>query len=369
ESANNAKEGGALVPTLAFGVPGSASMSLLLGAFLIHGISPGPAMLGPQLDITFTLIWTVAIANILGAGTCFLFAGQFAKIARIRAGILVPLVLAIMMIGAFQGGKDFGDLIVLLLAGVVGWVMKRLGWPRPPLILAFVLGALIENYLFVAHLRYGTGWMLKPVPFVLLCVMAVILFRPLLSRFFKKSSDKKSDETTELAAEKTISTPFYARGPELVADLGVWALFVGLFVFVIITSSGWGLPAKLMPQSLAIAGLIAVVGFGVFRYLGKVPRSIPDEVEPFPIVLRQLAWLTGLILSVWLIGMVPAIAVFASSYMVIEGKIRPLKTLTILVPFMIAIILLFHFLLHLPWPQSFLGDLVPALRLITGKLL
>src|SRR6056300_357542 len=83
ESANNAKEGGALVPTLAFGVPGSASMAILLGAFLIHGIAPGPKMLDEQLYVTFTLIWTVAIAIILGAGLCFALAGHFAKIATV----------------------------------------------------------------------------------------------------------------------------------------------------------------------------------------------------------------------------------------------------------------------------------------------
>ena len=77
-----------------------------------------------QLDVTFTLIWTVAIANILGAGLCFAFAGHFAKIATVRAGLLVPLVFGIMTIGAYQGAKDYGDLIVLLIFGVLGWVMK-----------------------------------------------------------------------------------------------------------------------------------------------------------------------------------------------------------------------------------------------------
>ena len=84
ESANNAKEGGALVPTIAFGVPGSASMALLLGAFLIHGLVPGPDMLAKNLDVTYAMVWSVAIANILGAGLCFLFSGQFAKIATLR---------------------------------------------------------------------------------------------------------------------------------------------------------------------------------------------------------------------------------------------------------------------------------------------
>ena len=69
ESSNNAKEGGVLIPTVAFGVPGSASMTLILGAFLIHGMVPGPDMLTTKLDVTFTLVWSVALANVLGAGT------------------------------------------------------------------------------------------------------------------------------------------------------------------------------------------------------------------------------------------------------------------------------------------------------------
>ncbi|MGZ0246349.1 MAG: tripartite tricarboxylate transporter permease, partial [Alphaproteobacteria bacterium] len=84
EASNNAKEGGALVPTIAFGVPGSASMALILGAFLIHGLVPGPEMLTTRLDVTYTLVWSVAIANILGAGICFTFANQLAKVALVR---------------------------------------------------------------------------------------------------------------------------------------------------------------------------------------------------------------------------------------------------------------------------------------------
>ncbi|MEE8084677.1 MAG: tripartite tricarboxylate transporter permease, partial [Alphaproteobacteria bacterium] len=88
EGANNAKEGGALVPTIAFGVPGSASMAILLGAFLIHGLIPGPDMLTKHLDVTYSMVWSVAIANILGAGLCFAFSNQFAKIALLRYTII-----------------------------------------------------------------------------------------------------------------------------------------------------------------------------------------------------------------------------------------------------------------------------------------
>ena len=84
ESANNAKEGGALVPTVAFGVPGSATMAILLGAFLIHGLVPGPDMLTKNLDITYAMVWSVALANILGAGLCYAFSPQFAKLATLR---------------------------------------------------------------------------------------------------------------------------------------------------------------------------------------------------------------------------------------------------------------------------------------------
>ncbi len=366
ESSNNAKEGGALVPTLAFGVPGSASMAILLGAFLIHGIAPGPNMLGPQLDVTFTLIWTVALANILGAGACFLLAGQFARVATIRAGILVPLVVGVMVIGAYQGAKDYGDLVVLLIFGLLGWVMKRLGWPRPPLILAFVLGGLIENYLFISHLRFGVEWMLKPVPFVLLCIIAFVLLRPLVARFRPAKKGVAAGQGGTTASETRIA---HARGAELVADIALWIGAVTLFVYVLLSSSGWDLAARLMPQSLASVGLAAAAGFFIFRLLGKIPVLDLPDAEPIGPVARQALWLLGLVVAVRLIGMVPAIALFAAGYMIIEGLVPLRRIFLILLPFLGGVVFLFHFTLHIPWPQSLLGDLLPWLRAASGRLI
>ncbi|MGH7247831.1 MAG: tripartite tricarboxylate transporter permease, partial [Pseudomonadota bacterium] len=90
ESATNAKEGGALVPTVAFGVPASAGMAILLGAFLIQGLVPGPDMLTKHLDLTYSMVWSIAIANILGSGLCFAFSGQLAKIATLRYTLFMP---------------------------------------------------------------------------------------------------------------------------------------------------------------------------------------------------------------------------------------------------------------------------------------
>ncbi len=167
ESSNNAKEGGALVPTIAFGVPGRATMAILLGAFLIHGLVPGPDMLTKNLNITYSMVWSVALANILGAGICYAFSPQFARLATLRYTLILPAVLGIIYIGAFEASRQWGDLFALLFFGLVGWIMKQFKWPRPPLILGVVLGDTIERYMFISVERYGVSWLLRPVVVIL----------------------------------------------------------------------------------------------------------------------------------------------------------------------------------------------------------
>jgi len=163
ESANNAKEGGALIPTIAFGVPGSASMALLLGAMTIQGLTPGTAMLTKHLDITYTMIWSIAIANIFGTGLCLLLTNQLAKIALVRIHLLVPIVVVMVVLASFQATRHYGDLLSLMFFSFLGWFMKRFGWPRPPLVLGLVLSGIIENYLFISISRYGAAWTTRPI--------------------------------------------------------------------------------------------------------------------------------------------------------------------------------------------------------------
>ena len=195
ESSNNAKEGGALVPTVAFGVPGSATMAILLGAFLIHGLVPGPDMLHKNLDITYAMVWSVALANILGAGLCYAFSPQFAKLATLRYTLILPAVLGIVYIGAFEASRQWGDLYALLFFGLVGWLMKQFKWPRPPLVLGLVLGDSIERYMFISIERYGFSWLTRPVVAVLLIMAIIGLLRPFLQEIRNYGRDRLQPNT------------------------------------------------------------------------------------------------------------------------------------------------------------------------------
>ena len=175
ESANNAKQGGALVPTLAFGVPGSAAMALLIGGFMIHGLQPGPDMLISHLDVTYAIVWSTAIANIMATGIALLFTNQLAKLSAVRIQILAPLVMIVVFLAAYQATASMGDLISLLAIGALGWIMKRCGWPRPPLLLGFLLGALIERYVFISVKAYGYSWITRPLVLAIFLITIVTL--------------------------------------------------------------------------------------------------------------------------------------------------------------------------------------------------
>ena len=176
ESANNAKEGGALLPTIAFGIPGSVSMTLLLGAMLIHGLTPGPEMLSSRLDITYTIIFSLVVANVFATVLCLVLSSSIARVASVKAEYIVPLIVAIVVLAAFQATNNMGDLWALMFFALLGCFMKYLDWPRAPLILGLVLSGIIENNLFITVNRYGMSWIYRPAVLIILLIVMVSIY-------------------------------------------------------------------------------------------------------------------------------------------------------------------------------------------------
>jgi TctA family transporter len=178
-AANNSKEGGSLVPTIAFGVPGSTAMAILLGGFVMLGLVPGPDMLTKHLPLTFSMVWTIVIANVVTVLVCFLFLDHLARLTNVRGSILIPLILVLVFIGSYTSNSHYGDIVVTLVFGAVGYLMVLAGWPRAPFVLGLVLGKIAENYLYISVARYEAAWLTRPVVMVLIVIAVAVIVYPL----------------------------------------------------------------------------------------------------------------------------------------------------------------------------------------------
>jgi len=168
ESANNAKDGGALVPTLAFGIPGSEAMAILLGAFVLHGLAPGPEMLTKNLGVVFIIIWTIVFANFLATGIGLAFAGRLAKLTYLPGYLLSPLIFIISMLGAFGLRQNMGDVILAFIFGLFGYYMKRYRYSRAALVIGLILGEIVERNLHVSLQAYGPRFFTSPISLILI---------------------------------------------------------------------------------------------------------------------------------------------------------------------------------------------------------
>ncbi len=185
ESANNAVQGGSMLPTLALGLPGSTLMAILLGAFLIHGIAPGPQMLKDHLDLTWTMISVLIIANIMAALFLFPLIGQIAKVAFVRGRLLIPIIMVVIFFGAYASRGEFLDIFMMLIFGVVGYAMMKNGYSRVALLLGLILSGQAEMYFLLAYAAIGPQFLIRPISLVLMGLIFLVLFSSPLKGLFQ----------------------------------------------------------------------------------------------------------------------------------------------------------------------------------------
>src|ERR1700688_3768040 len=371
ESATNAREGGALVPTVAFGVPASAGMAILLGAFLIHGLVPGPEMLTKHLDITYSMVWSIAIANILGSGLCFLFSGQLAKVATLRYTLFMAGVLSLIYIGAFEASRNWGDIFSLMFFGMLGWAMKHFKWPRPPLVLGFISGQVLRRYIFISIQRYGISWMLRPFVVVMFIMAGLSLLRPLLA-----------DVRTHGGVKKMVSQWGH---PMLSFENLFAAALLCLFFAMIAASLDWSFAARIIPTIVGTGAILfcslSLINdvFGLHERNGggaraekskKIHMDIASKTAHLPtkiILVRGFlffGWMAGFAACMALIGLIPTVPIFITAFMRLEGR----ESWKIVIPMAASVVVLiyvvFDQLLAIPWPPTLAGMLFPVLHAI-----
>ncbi|MGB3485448.1 MAG: tripartite tricarboxylate transporter permease [Mycobacterium sp.] len=188
ESANNSKEGGALVPTLSLGIPGSGTTAVLMGGLILLGLTPGPEMIANDLDKVLLIAWALALANVVSTVLCVGLSHPISKITLVPGYVLGPIILVFAFGLAYQASWNIGDLILLAVFGAIGVMLKVLRWPRAPIIIGFALAPNIERYLHLSISRYGYEWVTRPVVLAIFALILVLVFGGALARTVRRST-------------------------------------------------------------------------------------------------------------------------------------------------------------------------------------
>ncbi|MEM7370776.1 MAG: tripartite tricarboxylate transporter permease [Bacteroidota bacterium] len=345
ESANNAKEGGALMPTLLFGIPGSGSMAVFLGGMVLIGIEAGPSMVTTDIGLTYTIIWSLAVANVIGAGLSLLLAGPISQLTRIKFSLLAPFMIMVISFAAFQATKDMMDLWVLLIFGVLGIFMKRFGWSRPAFLIGFVLATQAESYLNMSVQFYGWEMFTRTGVIIIMLISAISMY------FSRKGA---VDEHIELMEKKP-------RGKRSIRPQLIFAVGVLLFILIaIFDSNQQSFLGGIFPLTIACVS-VPFAGWLVWIFVRK------KENNPAVFDAEQVAeagtfksswyepvlWIGGLYLGSTIIGFIPAIMVFLISFFSLKAHTSWLQT-ALLTAGGVGLLLLFGSLLNLEFPQGLL---------------
>jgi len=356
-AANNSTLGGALVPTLAFGVPGSVSTAILLGAFIIQGLVPGPPMLQPEsqggsLPLTFSFVWILVLSNLFTVCICFVFLNQLAKITQVRGSLVIPFILLLIYLGGFAENNAFQDLLVVLFFGALGWVMVEIDWPRPPLLLGLVLGPLAENNLFLATDNYGSAWLWFPSVLFLFAVILAGTLYPLVKAWH--GSSNKAGPIPEGPVREVKEQP----------PISLWApvftlVVVGFFAWTLWEAREWWFRARLFPWAIGFAGLALALlqfiydGAALAKSMraGREVKSDEESAVAQQRTVKMVAWILGFFAAIWLLGFSVAVPLTILVYLKGAQERWPISIALAGLGWF-AFYGLFDHLLHVPFPEG-----------------
>ena len=324
ESSNNAKEGGGLVPTLLFGIPGSGSMAIFIGAIALLGsgdIEVGPAMLRDNLDITYSIVWLLALANVVGTLLCIGVSGGIAKLTTIRFTYLAPFLFMLIAFAAFQSGQNFEDILALFAIGLIGIFLRRFDWSRPAFLIGFVLSNPVEKFsnqaFQIASFRFrksfeeGMDYIFSPIVIVLLIITVVSV-------------------VLGLRQAKTIMAEGDVQSGSKRAPIIFLMVIMAYVVTALINANAipdYNMTDKIVPLvigGVTLAALLILLVQMILRPEGDTifaDKEMAGEDADAPYGLwGTLAWFGGLIVATYFLGFILALAGFLVIFLRVRAQ-------------------------------------------------
>jgi TctA family transporter len=353
---NNSREGGNLIPTVAFGIPGSVAMAILLSVFLIKGLVPGPSMLTTHLNVTYSMVWVIVLSNVIAVSVTFLFLKQLVRLTAVESALLVPFLLVLTAFGAYTAHNTFADILLMLAATAVGVLAIRWDWPRAPLLLALVLGDIAERYLFLSHSLYEWAWIGRP----LVLLFAVLTLAGVAWPMVRER--RKRGRPARPRAQPTVASARSGNGL-LSMDAAIAGLFLVIALVVILQARGWPFRTAVFPLATGwvLLGMSALkLGFA-FR--SPQAAADPPAVDDAAGMLAHasgadwrsaLGWMAVFFAMLWLAGALITVPLFALAYLTFV----PRRSLALAGTYALAswafVYGLFDRLLHIPLPPGLL---------------
>jgi TctA family transporter len=340
-AANNATLGGALVPTLALGIPGSLSAAMLLSALIVKGIVPGPQMLAPEregghLAFVFALAWMMALANLIASLASWGASGLLIRITRVRSEVLVPILLLLVFVGAFVERHLLADLLIMVAVAAVGLALSHFRWPRAPMLIGLVLGGLAENRLFLSSDAYGAAWLLRPGVLAIAGVIAASFVYPVVRRR---------------------PVPRQADGPQTEspgglghAELAFAMVLLLITLGALLLTASFAGRAALFPRLVlgVTAGLLSsIVIRDLIRRRARIPLTTPASNR---MSFHAVGFVPVFVVLIWALGFTPGAPVAVLIYLIVGGRERPGTVAAVTLAVFLLIEVIMVRLLQQPFP-------------------
>ena len=361
ESSNNAKEGGGLVPTLLFGIPGSGSMAIFIGAVALLGsgdIEVGPGMLKNNLDITYSIVWMLALANVVGTVLCIAASGGIAKLTTIRFAYLAPFLFMLISFAAFQSGQNFEDLLALFVIGLIGVFLRRFDWSRPAFLIGFVLSNPVEKFtnqaFQIASFRFRKGfdvgmeYIFSPIVIALLVITLISV-------------------VLGIRQAKTIMAEGEVNSGSKRAPMIFLLVIAGYLTVSLINANAipdYNMTDKIVP--LVVGGVSVLCCLILLVQMMRRPEGdmifadkevAGDDADASYGLWSTLAWFAGLIAATYFVGFILALVGFLISFLRVRAGSGWAQTL-LLTACGIGFMCFMAYMLNRDFPPGLLQDAV-----------